>query len=225
MSTRVVLRRAAWLSALSATAAATPPATWRAQRQSHPLPLGAAPGLLRAAVFVLAAYLIAMTVVVAWRDRRPLVGRRWRLTPTSVRRLVELGLGATLAATTTVASAAPAAAGSRGVAVLRSLDGDHETPAPPATAPPATATEVAHEQPGPQAATATVQPGDHFWGIAEQALSDAWGRQPTDAELAPYWRRLIEHNRHRLADPTNPDLLFPGQVVALPEAPPRPQPA
>jgi hypothetical protein len=65
-----------------------------------------------------------------------------------------------------------------------------------------------------------VQPGDHLWSIAESHLGDALGRIPTDAEIAPYWRRLIEHNRLRLADPDEPDLIFPGQVFELP--PPSP---
>jgi len=39
---------------------------------------------------------------------------------------------------------------------------------------------------------------------------------PTDAEVEPYWRRLIDLNRSRLVDPGNPDLIFPTQVFDLP---------
>jgi LysM domain len=62
----------------------------------------------------------------------------------------------------------------------------------------------------------TVQRGDHLWSIAESHLGDVLGRPPTDAEIAPYWRRLIEHNRSRLHDPREPDLIFVGQVFELP---------
>jgi nucleoid-associated protein YgaU len=53
-----------------------------------------------------------------------------------------------------------------------------------------------------------VQPGDHLWNIAERTAP---------ADVATYWRRLVELNRPRLADPDNPDLLFPGDVVVLPQ--------
>ncbi len=68
----------------------------------------------------------------------------------------------------------------------------------------------------------TVQPGDHFWGIAEETLAAAWGRPPTDKEIDPYWRQLVEVNRSRLAHSDNADLIFPGQVFELPPTPPPP---
>jgi len=60
--------------------------------------------------------------------------------------------------------------------------------------------------------------GDSFWSIAVAHLTDVGGVAPTDAEVVPYWQRLVDDNRDRLADPQNPDLLFPGQVVVLPDA-------
>lgn len=63
----------------------------------------------------------------------------------------------------------------------------------------------------------TVQPGDHLWSISEEVLADAWGRPPTDAETDLYWRSVLAANA--LPDP---DLLFPGQVVVLPEPPSAP---
>ncbi len=62
----------------------------------------------------------------------------------------------------------------------------------------------------------TVQPGDCFWTIADDVLHRSWGRAPTDAEIVPYWLRLVEANRAELADPGNADLIFPGQVFAVP---------
>lgn len=74
----------------------------------------------------------------------------------------------------------------------------------------------------PEARAWTAAPGDHLWGIAEAVLAEAWGRAPSDPELVPYWQALVERNRHDLADPANPDLIYPGQVFTLPDPPPAP---
>jgi len=72
--------------------------------------------------------------------------------------------------------------------------------------------------------TWTVEPGDSFWKIAEEELRDAWGRDDlTDAEVDRYWRTLIAQNMDRLVEPGNPDLLFPGQELMLPNVPPAPR--
>ncbi|MGI8776542.1 MAG: LysM peptidoglycan-binding domain-containing protein [Acidimicrobiales bacterium] len=84
------------------------------------------------------------------------------------------------------------------------------TPAPEAPPPTSGSATAAAE------ATWTVRPGQCFWSIAEAELSRAWGRAPTSAEIVPYWHRLIEANRSALADPANADLIFAGQVFALP---------
>jgi nucleoid-associated protein YgaU len=65
-----------------------------------------------------------------------------------------------------------------------------------------------------------VQPGDHLWAIAEGELHRAWGRPPSDRKIDPYWRTLVEQNRNRLHDPSNPDLLFPGDRITVPSPPP-----
>ncbi|HEY8546854.1 MAG TPA: LysM peptidoglycan-binding domain-containing protein [Acidimicrobiales bacterium] len=69
--------------------------------------------------------------------------------------------------------------------------------------------------------TLTVQPGDHFWGIAERQLEEAWGRPVTAAEIAPYWRTLIDANRSRIVS-GDPDVIFPGQVFSTPATPSSP---
>ena len=69
----------------------------------------------------------------------------------------------------------------------------------------------------------TVETGDHFWSLSEEALAEAWGRPPTDAEVAPYWQQVVEANRERLAPPHDPSLIYPGQVFLLPTPPPDPQ--
>lgn len=108
-------------------------------------------------------------------------------------------------------------------------------PVPPAPVPsPAAAPPVAPEQasapspapvplPAPPTAadTWTVRRGDSFWVIAHRVLADAWGRAPSARETDPYWRALVEANRSRLADADNPDLLFAGQVLAVPPPPAR----
>jgi len=68
-------------------------------------------------------------------------------------------------------------------------------------------------------ATWTVQPGDDFWHIAEATLVAARHRPVTDAEIAPYWLALIEANRNRLAAPSEPSFIYPGQVFVLPPVP------
>lgn len=67
-----------------------------------------------------------------------------------------------------------------------------------------------------------VQPGEHFWGVAEQTLTQAWSRAPSEPETVAYWQQLVEVNRPLLADPGNPDLVYPGQVFTLPAPPPAP---
>jgi hypothetical protein len=61
-----------------------------------------------------------------------------------------------------------------------------------------------------------VRHGDCFWEIARRVLTARLGRAPTNAEVAGYWRPLIEANRALLAHPANPSLLFVGQELLLP---------
>ena len=51
-------------------------------------------------------------------------------------------------------------------------------------------------------------PGDSFWSIAVDEAASATSSR--------YWRALIDANRDRLVDPSNPDLLYPDQVLRLP---------
>lgn len=61
-----------------------------------------------------------------------------------------------------------------------------------------------------------VESGDSLWSIAEEALVDAGDAVPSDAVVERYWRRLIEANLSTLVEPTNPDLIYAGQVITLP---------
>jgi hypothetical protein len=118
--------------------------------------------------------------------------------------------------TSTVASGPPPT-----VTMHRLTPADHAPP-PPTTSGPTdpSATTTPGPSPSAPASTWTVRPGECFWSVADGALARAWGRRPSVAEVAPYWRRLIEANRPALADPHNPDLVFAGQVFDLPEPPP-----
>ena len=64
-----------------------------------------------------------------------------------------------------------------------------------------------------------VERGDHFWAIAEDALTKAWGRTPTDADITPYWRKVVEANRDALLPPDDPDVIYPGQDFVVPSPP------
>ena len=92
-----------------------------------------------------------------------------------------------------------------GTATMRVLDERPDPPTPPAPTP---------------RTTWTIQPGDHLWHVARAVLAETWQRAPADAEVLPYWRILIEHNRGRLVDPANPDLVYAGQIFELPRPPP-----
>lgn len=65
-------------------------------------------------------------------------------------------------------------------------------------------------------ADVVVEEGDNLWDLAEDHLEDAIDRQAANAEIIPYWLDVIDENRARLHDPTNPSLIHPGQRLHLP---------
>ncbi|MDQ2649711.1 MAG: LysM peptidoglycan-binding domain-containing protein, partial [Actinomycetota bacterium] len=73
---------------------------------------------------------------------------------------------------------------------------------------------------GSAAASVVVTTGDSFWSIADEVLSSRLGRPSSDAETDGYWRALMERNADRLVVPGNFDLIYPGQVLALPDGDP-----
>lgn len=224
------------------------PSTWGDWAAARPAP-DAAVAVLRLVVLALDAYLLGATVIavglrVARAERAITVADV--LTVPAVLRVVQAGLGVGIVG----ASIAAAASGSTGVpsppthADVALVSADDEPPtirelpekatpkstttttAVPTTTTtmPATASAPALVVPEPviESSTWVVQPGDHFWSIAERTLARVWGRPPTEAEVAPYWRDVIERNRDRLADRDNADLIFPGQSFALPDVPAAP---
>jgi hypothetical protein len=60
-----------------------------------------------------------------------------------------------------------------------------------------------------------VAPGDNLWRIAAARIAQDRPAAPTDAEIAPYWRRVVDANRPTLRS-GDPNLVFPGEIVTLP---------
>jgi nucleoid-associated protein YgaU len=92
------------------------------------------------------------------------------------------------------------------------------TDPPPPLEPEPAATTPAQAEPADPTDWWTVAPGDHLWHIAEETLADH-GAAPSPDEVAAYWHTLREANHSRLVDPDNPDLIMPGQQIALPPVP------
>jgi len=63
----------------------------------------------------------------------------------------------------------------------------------------------------PESGSVVVAKGDHLWKISARRL----GGHATDSEIAPYWRDVIRLNTPNLRS-GDPDLIYPGEVVALP---------
>jgi len=232
------LRLAAWAAALALALVAltitghgalSPPPlgaphrwlAWFEQRE----PASAAFALVRLAAVGGCWYLAAATVVGATlRLLRAdvLVAVADRLTVAPVRRLLAGSMTVALAGigpTGMVAVAAQPAPPTTSTSVAT-------TTSVPATItmqrlPPVGAEPDASPSPPPVASPGqwTVAPGECFWTIAADVLEKAWGRTPSDAEVVPYWQRLIEANRSELADPGNADLIFPSQVFTVPAPP------
>ncbi|MEX2504199.1 MAG: hypothetical protein WD378_05070 [Egicoccus sp.] len=185
--------------------------------------------LLRLFVLALSWYLVGVTAVgtvarIAGAVR--LVRLADALTVPQLRRLLQSALGLGLA-TAMVASATPARAQPLPLQLLEDVAAEPTDPTetggtgPVPAAPPDVPLPVVAEAADASTATPpsdqhTVVAGESFWRIAADRVADATGRRPSDAEVAVYWRRLIEQNRSRLADPGNPDLLYPGQYLHLP---------
>lgn len=210
----------------------TAPGSWGDWLAARTAP-EAAVAILRLVVIALAWYLLVVTVLaVALR-----LGSAGRLVTVAdvvtlpfVRSLVQAGLGIGLAGAAvaavgsvamehpgprgapTAADAALVSSVSPGDAVMQRLS--------PEGAPPVMQ-KVTAEAPS-ASRTWTVTAGEHFWSISTRVVAEAWGREPTDHEVAPYWEQLVEANRGRLADRSNPDLLFPGQELVVPTPPPAP---
>ncbi|MGH8906641.1 MAG: LysM peptidoglycan-binding domain-containing protein [Egibacteraceae bacterium] len=218
------------------------PAAWPAWASGrHPLDVAFA--LLRLVGLAGAWYLLGVTTI-GMVARLLCWGRLVRvadvLTVPWVRGLLQGALGLGLATAAVTGATIGSSVGDRGAEVALEMQvrgiavadieqatdpATMEQQPPPAIAPdvPAVAPDVpdvpAESAPADQPGAYEVQPGDHFWSIAERALADSWGRAPSDDEIVPYWQQLIEINRGDLVDPGNPDLILPGQTFTVPAPP------
>lgn len=206
----------------------TDPGSWSGWVGGRSAPT-AAMAVLRLLALALGWYLLAVTaigVVLRLVRAGQLVTVADVVTLPFVRSMVQAGLGLGVAGASVAAVASLATQPPRPPTVADlALGADHEPlvtlvaeTAPvlrrlPEVAPPPVATEAPRW---------TVAPGDHLWSIAERTLAGAWQRTPAEAEVLPYWEQVVARNRASLADPANPDLLFPGQELVLPPPPPGP---
>lgn len=241
---RLSVRPVAWVAGLLATLVvlrlagggdlAPPPLgslealdSWVADRG----PAGAAIALVRFGAELTVWYLLGLSLlhaIAAALRLRGIVVLADALALPGTTRLVRAGLGFGLLASTAMtaeSSVLPASAQRAGVAAMQPTDDDRPGATGTATMTPLDQAEPAPSTPAPAppAPTYRVDEGDSFWQIAEDTLAQTWGRQPTDAEIDPYWRSLVETNRDRLVS-GDPDLVLPGQVFELPAPPPPPPP-
>lgn len=75
--------------------------------------------------------------------------------------------------------------------------------------------DEATDQAGPQ--EVHVRSGDHFWGLAEQAVADHLGRPGSEGEVLAHWEAMLIANADRLVVAGSPDLLLPGQAIIVPD--------
>ncbi|MGY6500321.1 MAG: LysM peptidoglycan-binding domain-containing protein [Acidimicrobiales bacterium] len=64
--------------------------------------------------------------------------------------------------------------------------------------------------------TYRVAVGDNLWSIAAENLRAQLGHRPSAAEVTRHWVAIIDANRERLPDASNPDLIHPGLEIVLP---------
>jgi hypothetical protein len=203
------------------------PSTWTTWAQESST-ADAVMSVLRIVVLALAAYLLAVTLLaVAFRlgDAGREVSVLDVVTLPFVRSIVQAGIGVGLVGATVAGVAAQPSPRSAPTSADAAIVAVEPSPAPtiaPVDAPTGTTTTTTTTMPSRPATTKTartwtVAPGDHLWSIAERAVAAALGRPPAASEVVPYWQSLVDANRATLADPENPDLLFSGQVLTLPQ--------
>jgi len=61
-----------------------------------------------------------------------------------------------------------------------------------------------------------VRRGDNLWVMAERHLQEATGGEVSEADVREHWATVIDMNRDRFADPSNPSRIFVGQQMRMP---------
>ena len=75
------------------------------------------------------------------------------------------------------------------------------------------APEVTREQ---EYDTHVVLPGDSMWSISTAHVHRSRPDEVTDSDIFRVWRQMVDLNRHRIRS-GDPDLIFPGELLLLPE--------
>lgn len=144
---------------------------------------------------------------------------QWATLP-AVRRIVD---GALAVSVSLALVGAPAAAAAPPPSVAAQPE---ETSPPPGMSPaallvlrregPVWAPPLPPPSPGPSEAEVLhlVERGDNLWKLSAARLAET-GTRPSAAAIVPYWRRVVDLNTPRLRS-GNPDLIYPGETVALP---------
>jgi nucleoid-associated protein YgaU len=91
-----------------------------------------------------------------------------------------------------------------------------ELPKADAAPPPATAVQATDAS---IAAAYVVAAGDSLWAIARRHLEAGVGAPVTSGEVARFWPLIYRANEALIGG--DPDLIFPGQVLQLPQPPGR----
>jgi hypothetical protein len=190
-------------------------------------PAASVMALVRLAALVLVGWLL---LAAALQLLRGITRLRWLgsfadlISPRSLQRIGHTLAGLSL--TAGLAAPAPGAGIPLDVAPIAHMRRVEIAQLPAGDGPSGTATmhlvtdDVPSESPAPAPEPAigevVVEPGDSLWSLAEDELVAVRGGSSSDHEVADYWRRVVEANRSRLVDPTNADLIYPGQVMLLP---------
>ena len=66
--------------------------------------------------------------------------------------------------------------------------------------------------------TVEVELGDNLWSISRAALKAAGDDRVTNAEVAPYWVKVVDINEDTITS-RDPDLIYPGEEITLPNLP------
>jgi nucleoid-associated protein YgaU len=154
---------------------------------------------------------------------RPALAQRFaRALPFGLRRLVEIAIVTSCVALPALPARAAGPAPVAAVVV-------HDQPVVRASGPPATTAPApapvprtipppSEPAPSPLPSRLVVRSGDNLWLIARTSLAQASGRRPDVAEIARYWREVIDANRGTLRC-GDPSVIFPGEIVTLPAPP------
>ncbi len=193
------------------------PAGWLADAA----PDDALAAVVRLIALAAIAWLLVSTLLYATLPHRP--GSRSAaltraITAPGVARVLERVLAVSLVTGTTLGPSLAAGAGAPPPTVEVEIDvrsGRADSGPRPAAEPAAV--------PAPEALPAwaehVVGPGESLWSIAADRLARSTARAPgsiADAEIAGYWIEVMAANHGRLAS-GDPNLIFPGEVVVLPE--------